>query len=134
MDANLRFMKIIRNAMLIFLGCSAFAASRAKIDHSRPISSSFFYVMAAVAVATMGIALVLKQRMVGGAEESLRVNPDDSSAWLRWRAGNITFLALCAAIADFGLVVWFLEANIAHAIPFFAVAVACMLLLGPRRP
>jgi hypothetical protein len=134
MDANLRLLNTVRNILVAFPFFSAFALSRAKITRPPSISPILFYVIVAVALGALGIALVLRRRMVGSAEEDLRANSENAAAGIRWRMGNIIFLAISLAIADFGLVVWVMGATATQAAPFYAVAIACMLLLGPRRP
>ena len=134
MDANLRLLNTVRYILVAFPFFSAFALSRAKVVRPQSISPIFFYVIAGVALVALGIAVVLRQRMVGSAEEALRANSENAAAGATWRMGNIIFLAICLAIADFGLVVWLMGATVTQATPFYVVAIACMVLLGPRRP
>ena len=132
MEKNLRFMNVIRIALVASL--VLYAAVAFTLAHPREISSTFFYAIAAVAVIILVTAFQLRERMVGGAEEVLRTSPDDAAAWVRWRKGHILFFCLCESVGLYGLVLRFTGATAAQAIPFFVVAIACMLLFGPQRP
>ncbi len=134
MDANLRFVNIIRAALGASLAIFAFIGFGLNLMNPRDVSSTLIYVSVALSIWALSGGFRLRQRFVRKANEILRSHPDDVAAWKRWSAGNIIFYAMCESVALYGLMLRFMGATPAQTIPFFVVAIVGMLAFGPQRP
>ena len=127
-------MNIVRGAMVAAFVLFAIVGFGLNLMHPRDVSSSLIYVSIALSIWALSGGFRLRQRFVRKANEVLRSHPDDVAAWKRWSVGNIIFYAMCESVALYGLVLRFMGATPAQTIPFFVVAIVCMLAFGPRRP
>jgi formate-dependent nitrite reductase membrane component NrfD len=134
MDSAIRVLRIVHGALLGAAFLYVFMAE--KLNEGRePKSTSVIYMAIAVmAVAVVVISFVFRIRMVGSSEEKLRLDATDATALARWRAGNVVTLALAESVVLYGLVLRFVGATTAQAVPFYLAGIAMLLLFTPRRP
>jgi hypothetical protein len=71
---------------------------------------------------------------VARAVPTLRVDPNDSGALKRWKAGDIVIYAMAETIAMFGVISRGLGFGMSQVAPFFLAGFALILFFAPRRP
>ena len=89
-------------------------------------------VLIVAGVATLGTAVVIRQRMVRPGEETLRLQPENLEALGRWRAGYLASLVLCEAVGIYGLVLRMLGGSFLEAAPFYGFALVLLVVWMPR--
>ena len=113
--------------------------TRADFAEIRMLHRGFIAVM----ILFVGVAVVLRQRMVRPFEEEVwsgrfstggAPSPEQTALAGRWQGGQIVSWILCEAVAWFGFALRFLGASQLKAWPFYAVAVLLMVVWTPRRP
>jgi hypothetical protein len=134
MDAHLRILRIIHIVMLAAAFLYVLIAEMVLRHPERPLDLNFYRVMAVLTAVMIGGILLIRQTVVGRALETLRLQPDEASANVRWRAGYTVIFALSEAIVLYGLLLRLLGATAAQAAPFYAVGIILLLLFSPRRP
>jgi F0F1-type ATP synthase membrane subunit c/vacuolar-type H+-ATPase subunit K len=80
------------------------------------------------------VAIIVRIKMVRLAAETLQTQPNDSAALVRWRTGIIASFVLAETIMLFGFALRFFGGTLLQVTPFYAVAIALMLLWWPRLP
>lgn len=133
MDATLRLLRILQMALLVSVVLYAVIGELAGPHQPKDVKQVQVILMM-LGVALVAAIVILRQRMVRPAEDTLRAQPEDAVALARWRAGNIVTFALSEAIALHGLVLRMLGARLQAAVPFYAAAAVFLVVLGPRRP
>ncbi len=130
---TVRMAQIVHSALLgaivLYVGITVVFAPPVK-----PVAAPVIGALAAVAISGAMMALILRSRLVGPAEEVLRNHPEDDSALGQWRAGQIVSLALAEAVVLYGLVLKFLGAEWRVAGTFFAAGALLMVIFTPRHP
>jgi F0F1-type ATP synthase membrane subunit c/vacuolar-type H+-ATPase subunit K len=94
-------------------------------------------VLEAVALAcltTVIMIFVVRRILVAKAAAVLASQPDDAPAMARWRGGYIVTLALCEAVALFGLVLRLAGFTLGQAGMFYLASGVLMIFFVPRRP
>ena len=134
MEKNLFVVNTLRAALVASLVIFAVIGFGLNLIRPKDVSSTVFYVVIAASIWTLSTGFRLRGRIVGKANEILRSDPDDVRAWRRWSSGNIIFYAMCESFALYGLVLRFMGAAPTQTIPFFVVAIICILAFGPQRP
>ncbi len=103
-----------------------------KVGPKEPRDVHFFLQGPAIAAFFCVGGAFFFHRMVGAAEEALRLRPEDSAALARWRTENIVCFVLCEAVALWGFLLRMLGGTFLRAAPFYAVAILLMLVWTPR--
>jgi len=133
LEQALRGMRIVHAFLLVSIVLYVDVAAKVA-PHVRPVAPSFIGAISGIAVIVGVVAFIFRSRTVAPAEETLRLNPQDSTALRRWRAGQITSLALAESVVLDGFVLRFVGAEWRVAGLFFVAGAALMLLFTPRRP
>lgn len=92
-----------------------------------------FYVLTMVAIATVGVAFMMRRLMMKPAEPNAsgRVDPLVVN---RWRTANIISYAIADAVALFGLVLRIMGFSFSQVMPFYLAGFILILFLAPRLP
>jgi hypothetical protein len=89
--------------------------------------------IAIASVAIVGIAFLVRTKMVRPALDALQLRPDDASSLARWSSGSIYSYILIESVVLFGFVLRFLGGTLAQSAPFYAVGIGLMLLWRPQK-
>jgi F0F1-type ATP synthase membrane subunit c/vacuolar-type H+-ATPase subunit K len=87
-----------------------------------------------LAVVAVAVIFLLRRKLVKSAEQILSVQPDDTAALARWRAGYLITYAFSEAIPLYGLVLHFMGFAFAQVLPFFVAGFVVILFYAPRLP
>jgi hypothetical protein len=92
--------------------------------------------IAAVVLALLAVGIGFGARLtyVGPAVETLRSNPEDPGALLRWRLVAILTAMLAECVALIGVVLHVVGGTNAQSGVFILASAAVLLLWWPRRP
>jgi hypothetical protein len=127
-------LRIVQVAMLV----SVFLYMRVgemiigqRTDHEQAPSILPYLGIAAAFCA--GVALFVRNRLIGNAEQALRASTLDSAALLKWQSLHIMMFAFAEAVALFGFAWRFLGGELSHAAIFYAAGFVLLLLGSPRR-
>jgi hypothetical protein len=96
------------------------------------VPSFFPLVLGVLAISEIGLAILLRKRLIDGAEAVLRANPEDQSAAARWRTGNLLSFCFAETVTIFGLLLKALGFDWKVAAIFFAAGLLLLLLWAPR--
>ena len=133
MDEKLRALRAIHAAFLF--ACLIYVAIGEFAGPKEPRNVKLLLmVFGFVAVTGLGIAMFLRERLVGAAEDVLRRSPEGAEALQRWMSGHMVALAMCEAVGIFGLVLRTLGGTLIQVLPFYGACVLLMLMWMPRRP
>jgi hypothetical protein len=132
-EGSLRNVRMVYGALLFSIVLYIVAAEMVgdRVPHDIHVTWLAFL---ACCCPLIVVAIMVRAKMVKPAAEILQAQPNDSAALGRWRTGITTSLVLTEAIALCGLAARFLGGTLLQATPFYAVAIALMLLWWPRRP
>jgi hypothetical protein len=133
LDAAVRVIRIVHGVLLFSMILYAFTAERIGMHEPHDIRVIWIAFLA-LCPAEIGIAFYFRLKCVQPAAELLQTQPGDASALGRWRAGNIITFVIAEAIMLYGFALRFLGGTVLQALPFYAAAVALMILWWPRRP
>ena len=100
----------------------------------RGVDPSLSYLFTTLAVAVVGVILVVRRTLVRRAGQSLRARPDDSLSLNHWRTGYIATYALCEALALFGLILRFRGSSWQQSILYYLGGFVLLLFFRPRQP
>jgi hypothetical protein len=100
----------------------------------RGVDPSLSYLFTTLAVAAVGVILVVRRTLVRRAGQSLRARPDDSLSLNHWRTGYIATYALCEALALFGLILRFRGSSWQQSILYYLGGFVLLLFFRPRQP
>jgi hypothetical protein len=132
MDAARRMVQIIQGAFLFSI---ALYAVMTNILPAKVMPNVLlFRVLALLSMATVAVIFLLRRKLVKSAEQTLSVQPDDTDALARWRAGYLITYAFSEAIALYGLVLHFMGFAFVQVLPFFIAGFVLILFYVPRRP
>jgi len=137
MEQSLRMMNIVRWALAASVALYFALAEQVKRSAASSAASpqpTFLYALALVAGLSLLMAGLVRKKIAGDANEVLRNNQDEPKALMRWRTGNLIFLAVCESVALYGLTLRLLGAATSQVALFFLAALTGMLFFGPRRP
>lgn len=132
-EDKLRTLRVIHAALLLSCLIYAYIGEVAGPEESKDMKL-FLMAFGFLGATNLGIAMLLRPRFVGAAEEILRRSPDDATALQRWMTGHFVLYAMCESVALFGLVLRILGATLVQVLPFYGAAVLLMLVWVPRRP
>ncbi len=133
MDEKLWVLRIIHAALLF--SCLLYVPIGEVVASKEPRDVRFLFIGLAIGgLSTLTLAMRLRPRLVGSAEETLRHNPDDAAALARWQTAQIVLYGMCEAVALYGLVLRMLGTPLIQVLPFYGGAVLLMLMWMPRRP
>lgn len=90
--------------------------------------------IALMSIFQIGIALMIRARMLRPALAALRTTPDDAVAIKRWKSGTIIGDTLAEAVFIEGFALRVLGGALVDAAPFYVAGALLMLLWWPRRP
>ncbi len=128
--ATMRFIHIaLLVATCIYAGMGEFLAPRQPRD-----PGALQVVLLFIAIADVGVALLVRARMVAPATADLMRRPDDSAAWNRWRAGHLFTLVMLETVVLFGFVLRMLGGTFRQAALFYGIGLVLLLIFTPRRP
>jgi len=131
MDASLRYVKIIWSAFLFAALLYIWIPEQVHVQ-SRELAPAFYYAMIGLAILMLPILLVMRKATIGLAEPILRNAPQDASALMKWRSGQIVTAAMCEAIVLFGLVLRFVGATRMQAAPLYALGIGALIVFWPK--
>jgi len=100
----------------------------------RGVDPSLSYLFTTLAVAAVGVILVVRRTLVRRAGQILRARPDDSLSLNHWRTGYIATYALCEALALFGLILRFRGSSWQQSILYYLGGFVLLLFFRPRQP
>ena len=134
MDPHLRILRIIH---IVMLAAAFFYVMLAELLLPRPnksLAPTLYQATGVLSAVMIGGILLIRQVVIGRAIDTLRLQPDDASANMRWRAGYTVIFALSEAIVIYGLVLRFLGATQAQAVLFYAVHYSAAAVLTAAAP
>jgi F0F1-type ATP synthase membrane subunit c/vacuolar-type H+-ATPase subunit K len=127
----LRIARILHIAFLVAIATFVIVGEAAGPPEPRDLGP-IYTILAALAVAMLIPAAIVRQKLVRSAEEHLRLRPEEMQLVGRWLAGNIVSFALCEAVAIYGLVLRLLGGTLPIAAPFYAAAAIFLFFFTPR--
>jgi len=134
MDAALKVLRIFQFALLASILLYILVAAAIGTPGGKTPAPVILIALTFFAVVNVVVILVMRRVLVRKAEDTLRANPEDATALMRWRSGYILTYAIAEAIALFGLVVHFLGFSLLQSAPFFLAGFVVIVFFGPRRP
>jgi hypothetical protein len=132
-EGSLRFVRVIYGALLFSIVLYIVVAEQVG-GHALRDAHAVLLGLAAVSLPTTVVAVMVRIKLVQPAAEILQTQPSDSAALNRWRTGTIASFVFAESIALCGFAVRFFGGTLLQASPFYAAAIALMLLWWPRRP
>jgi F0F1-type ATP synthase membrane subunit c/vacuolar-type H+-ATPase subunit K len=115
-------------SILLFAGLGQVAV------RARAVDPAISYLFTTLAVAIVGMILVVRRTLVLRAAASLASNPEDSLSLGQWQTGYVATYVLCEALALFGLVLRFMGSTFQQSVLFYAGGFVLMFFFGPRLP
>jgi len=85
-------------------------------------------------VLTIGIALIVRARMITPALAALQKAPDDAAALGRWRSGAVASDVFANAVALYGSGLRGIGGTLADSAPFYIAGLVLMVLWWPKPP
>ena len=131
MEAALKQMQM----MWVFFLIAAFAyvgLAEFMPHHAATLKPEVYWIIFGLALADLAVIVVMRNIYFGKADDVLRTSPNDPSALLRWRQGQLTSMAIASAIVLFGLVLRFIGASRVQAVPLYLLGIAAMVIFKPR--
>jgi F0F1-type ATP synthase membrane subunit c/vacuolar-type H+-ATPase subunit K len=125
-------LQTVRIALSVSIALYVFIGERIGRSTGTP-DRNFYFAITLVALTTVGVIFAVRRLFVLRSEATLANQPDDAAALKRWRAGYLFTYALCETVALFGFVLRFMGFALSEVAPFYIVAIALLLLFGPRR-
>jgi hypothetical protein len=92
------------------------------------------YILTTVAVAVVGMILVVRRTLVWRSAATLAEKPDDGLTLNHWKTGYIATYALCEILALFGLILRFMGFGFQQSAPFYVGGFVLLFFFGPREP
>lgn len=133
MEGSIRFARILHGVML-FSMCLYIIAAEMFGDRMPRDIHVFQWGFMTVSFLLVVVAVLVRVKLVQPTAQILQTQPNDSATMGRWRSGILTSFVLAEAVMLFGFALRFLGGTLLQATPFYAVAIALMLLWWPRRP
>lgn len=133
LDVSVRVIRIVHGVLPFLILLYAFTAEKLGMHQPHEIRVIWIAFLALCPVE-IGIAFYFRLKWVQPAAGVLQTKPGDVSALSRCRAGNIVTYVIAEAIILYGFALRFLGGTVLQALPFYAAAVALMILWWPRRP
>lgn len=132
MTRALKTLRVVQWSMLASI--LLFAALGQVAVRAHAVDPAISYLFTTLAVALVGIILVVRRTLVLRAAASLMTNPEDPLVLNHWRTGYIATYALCEALALFGLVLRFLGSEFQQSALFYVGGFVLLFFFGPRPP
>lgn len=132
MDAALRQMRILHIAFLVSTVLYVVIGEQIP-SRGETIRQDFYWSLAMLAFLCAASALVIRSKIAGAVESELRLQPSQAALLTRWRMGQILGIVLAEAAVLFGLVIRILGGTFAQTVVLYAIGIAALLLMVPRR-
>jgi hypothetical protein len=100
----------------------------------RSANPTLSYILTTVAVAVVGMILVVRRTLVLRSATTLAEKPDDGLTLNHWKTGYIATYALCESLALFGLILRFMGSGFQQSLPFYVGGFVLLFFFGPREP
>ena len=132
-DAALRPLRAIHLALLasmllyVYLGEKLFSRQPNSTDRT------FVTAVAVISAAMIGIAFIVRAKMIRPALDRLQSVPDDANSLRRLRSGSIVSYILAESVVMFGLILRALSGTLHQSLPFYIAGPVLMVLWWPRR-
>ncbi|MGA9885135.1 MAG: hypothetical protein WBQ34_15580 [Candidatus Acidiferrales bacterium] len=133
-DGTLRLLRVIYAALVTAIVFYAWIPRGMLHVAVQPIDRALYVGIAAVAIVSAAMAVVMRNRILPPALATLQKDPRDAASHRRWRAGILVSYSLALTVVLYGLVLSMMGATFAQAAPFYAAGLALMLFWWPRRP
>jgi hypothetical protein len=131
---TLRSLRIVHGILLVVSLLYVYAAL-ARLPHTpKDLAPALFWPIAIVAFGCLLGSLFVRARWIRPSVDRLVSAPEDAAATQKWRKGVILGDVLALSVAQFGIAMWVMGADVKHVAPFFVVAVGTLLLTFPQRP
>jgi hypothetical protein len=91
-------------------------------------------ILVVIASSMLTFAYTAHNSTVRPAEERVRRNPNDPAAVMRWRSGVLITMMLCEGVGLLGFVLRILGGQPIVAIVMYAISLAYLIMLAPKRP
>jgi hypothetical protein len=132
LPGQVRFARLVWSLLLV---CELLEINLVFKVHPQPIGNRpIEYGVYALSVWVVGVAVVLRRKLVKTSEKVLEHAPLDAIALKRWRLGQILPATFASAVTLFAVLVHLLSGSLSHSIPLFALGLAMMIYFFPRRP
>lgn len=131
-----RALRLLRTVQLTLLGSVVLYAIVGEVvgplrGSANPTLS---YILTTVAVAVVGMILVVRRTLVLRSATTLAEKPDDGLSLNHWKTGYIATYALCETLALFGLILRFMGFSFQQSVPFYVGGFVLLFFFGPRAP
>jgi hypothetical protein len=131
---TLRFLRFFHAALLVSIVLYGLLLRLIPVRASQPPSSLMLTAGGALTVMVLGVGFLARLIYVQSSVETLRTDPEDAGAILRWRLGSILSAVLAESAALFGVVIHFVGGPDVQAAIFIGASAVVMLLWWPRQP
>jgi hypothetical protein len=134
MDGTLRFLKIVHGAILCSMVLYVVTAELLVPHASQDLNRTFVNGIALASASMIGIALIVRAKIILPAVEALQTKPEDSALLKRWRNGSFVFYVFAETATLIGVALRFLGGSRSLAMPFYAAGIGLILFGWPKRP
>jgi hypothetical protein len=130
-EKQFRAVRTMHRIMLAAVVLYVFTAERL-VKPSGDLPTPMVLGIGVMAAVMAIIALGFRMKMLDQASESLRRNPLDTQALIRWRQAHLLIMVLLVSVALFGFVLRFMGGSFRLSLPFYTASVLLLLLWAPR--
>jgi len=126
---SLRGLRIVWRALLVATVLYVWSAEKYH-STNKPISQEFYSAICIVSICLIGTMFLIQKRSAKQLEGSS--SPADPKALRRAYAVQLSLMACALAVVLYGLVVRFVGATLAQALPFYIVGSSLLLYFRPK--
>lgn len=133
LDRQVQSLRITQSAMVVTVFILALLGEFVLHPSSHPLGTAA-YVIVAISAPLLALAYGIRNSMVPPIEETLRRTPADMVALMRWRSYLTLSLMLCEGVGLLGFVLRLLGGPPILAFAMYAISVAYLFILAPKKP
>ena len=130
----LQSLRFVHAAFLISVALCAFTLGRIPVNPSRRPTADPFLSAGVLTLLILGVAFAARLTYVRPALATLRSNPDDAKALLRWRLVAILSALLADCVAVIGVILHVVGGTNVLSGVFLLASAVVLLLWWPRQP
>jgi len=133
LDRQVQSLKILRATMIAAVAFYVVLGEFLMHPVARAVGPAA-YVIVAIGASLLAIAYGVRNSMAAPVEEILRKDPEDMFAVIRWRSFTMLSLILCETVGLLGFMLRLLGGPPILAYAMYAISIAYLFMLAPRRP
>jgi hypothetical protein len=133
-ETTLRFVRTVHGLLLFAMFMYVLTAERILPHQPRTLNSTIGTMFLVLSILMVSATVLIQQKLVGAARDTLHSIPDDPNSLAKWRRGVILTDVLLESVVLYGFALRFLGGTLQQALPFYAAGIGLMIPWWPRNP